>query len=339
MDSQLSLSIIEIIVLMLGAVTVGITIHFFITSRRSLNASSPATITKVHKDLEDWKLRYFNEIEKRDKELAEMKHKLQDAEENSNIYSIEAEETRKENKKLLAELGTLKNGPSASFPGKPGYMDQIYEAQNSLKEYNEKINRLISQIDIVKETEEKQQEMLKNNEELANQVDDLKMMLSQKEKEVSNIQQKQDITREMNSMIDSAYSEFNVLQDKIHKLENQVGASTRINIDYEDLKEEHYKTVRDLEEQKHKYQAAFTENQELQAALNETEDKLKEANFQRQQLQKKIAYLEDLNNDMQDVAEANKKLEGQIKRIGELESKLNMIAEERNELVRKQMNA
>jgi hypothetical protein len=52
-----------------------------------------------------------------------------------------------------------------------------------------------------------------------------------------------------------------------------------------------------------------------------------------------VAYLEDLNNDMQDVADANKKLEGQIKRIGELESKLNMIAEERNELVRKQMNA
>jgi chromosome segregation ATPase len=339
MDSQLSLSIIEIIVLMLGAITVGITIHFFITSRRSLNASSPAVITKVHKDLEDWKLRYFNEIEKRDKEHAEMKHKLQDAEENSHIYSIEAEETRKENKKLQAELGIIKNTTSTSSPGKPGYMDQLYEAQNSLKEYNEKINRLISQIDIVKETEEKQQEILKNNEELANQVDDLKMMLSQKEKEVSNIQQKQEITREMNSMIDSAYSEFNVLQDKIHRLENQVGASTRINIDYEDLKEEHYKTVRDLEEQRLKYNAAFSENQELQATLHETEDKLREANFQRQQLQKKVAYLEDLNNDMQDVADANKKLEGQIKRIGELESKLNMIAEERNELVRKQMNA
>ncbi|HUR66337.1 MAG TPA: hypothetical protein VMZ03_08280 [Chitinophagaceae bacterium] len=329
MDSQLSLSIIEIIVLMLGAITVGITIHFFITSRRTLKASSPAAITKVHKDLEDWKLRYFNEIEKRDKELSELKQKLQDAEENSNIYSIEAEETRKENKKLQAELGTIKKTDPSSPPGKTGYMEQLFQAQNNLKEYNEKINSLLSQIDIVKETEEKQQEMLKNNEELANQVDDLKLLLSQKEKEVSNIQQKQQLTQEMNSMIDSAYNEFNVLQDKIHKLESQVGASKRTSIDYEDLREEHFKTVRDLEEQKLKYNAVFTENQQLQDSLRETEDKLREANFQRQQLQKKVAYLEEINNDMEEVNEANKKLEGQIKRIGELESMLNMMAKER----------
>jgi hypothetical protein len=45
-----------------------------------------------------------------------------------------------------------------------------------------------------------------------------------------------------------------------------------------------------------------------------------------------------MNNDMQTVAEANKKLEGQLKRIGELESMLNMVSEERDELARKQMN-
>ena len=39
---------------------------------------------------------------------------------------------------------------------------------------------------------------------------------------------------------------------------------------------------------------------------------------------------------MQAVAEANKKLEGQLKRVGELESRLNMIAEERDELARRQ---
>ena len=67
-------------------------------------------------------------------------------------------------------------------------------------------------------------------------------------------------------------------------------------------------------------------------------DKLREANFQRQQLQKRVAYLEELNEDMKAVADANKKLEGQIRRIGELESKLNMVAEERDELARKQIN-
>jgi hypothetical protein len=36
------------------------------------------------------------------------------------------------------------------------------------------------------------------------------------------------------------------------------------------------------------------------------------------------------------MAEANKKLEGQIKRLGELESKLNIVAEERDRLKEKQ---
>ena len=205
-------------------------------------------------------------------------------------------------------------------------------------EHNEKINLLLGQIDIVKETEEKQQEILKINEELSGQVDDLKSMLSQKEKEISNTRQKEQLTNEMTSMIDSAYNEFNVLQDKIQKLESQVNASKRINLEYEDLKENHYKISSDFEEQKKKYTCGCTENKQLLEELTETEDKLKEANFQRQQLQKKVAYLEELNNDMQAVADAHKKLEGQIKRMGELESMLNVVAEERDELARKQMN-
>ena len=39
------------------------------------------------------------------------------------------------------------------------------------------------------------------------------------------------------------------------------------------------------------------------------------------------------------VADANKKLEGQLKRIGELESMLNMVAEERDELAKKHFNS
>jgi len=161
-------------------------------------------------------------------------------------------------------------------------------------------------------------------------------MLAQKEKGIHNIYQKQELTTEMNPRLEIAYNEFNSLQDKIQKLETQVMISRKLNMEYEDLKEEHLKIVRDYEDQKLKYHAAVQENQHLQAALTETEDKLREANFQRQQLQKKVTYLEELNNDLQEVTDANKKLEGQFKRIGELESMLNIVAEERDELARKQ---
>lgn len=338
----LSLSVIEIIVLMLGAITLGITIHFFIVSRKSLKDATSDITGKLNKELEVWKLKYFNDTELRDKELDKLRKQLADAEENSNIYSIEAEEMRIVNKKLQTEMESMrKKAPlqsTAAQAEKPDYIEQLRLAQNSLLEHNEKINQLLGQIDIVKETEERQQEIIKTNEELSSQIEDLRFRLSQKEKEINNIRQKEHLTTEMNAMLDSAYSEFNVLQDKMHKLENQVNISKRINLEYEELKEVQHKMTRDFEEQKLKYQAAVEEARRLRQEMTETEDKLKESDFQRQQLQKRVAYLEELNNDMLAMTDTNKKLEGQLKRIGELESMLNVIAEERDQLIQRKTN-
>lgn len=339
--ATLSLSVIEIIVLMLGAITLGVTIHFFIVSRKSLRETTSDVTGKINKELEMWKLKYFNDTEVRDKELEILKKKLTDAEENSDIFSIEAEELRIVNKKLQAEIESYrKAAPSLSSVSseKPDYIEQLRMAQTSLLQHNEKINQLLGQIDIVKETEERQQEIIKTNEELSSQIDDLRFKLSQKEKEINNVRQKEHLTTEMNAMLDSAYSEFNVLQDKIQKLEHQVNVSKRINLEYEELKEVQHKMTRDFEEQKLKYHAAVEENRQLQLAIAEAEDSLKETEFQRHQLQKRVAYLEELNNDMQAMADANKKLEGQLKRIGELESMLNVIAEERDQLMQRKTN-
>ncbi len=414
--TTLSLTLIEIIVLMLGAITLGITIHFFIVSRRSLKTTTLNVSGKVAKDLEQWKLKYFNDIEARDNELnrakqqlADTQQRLADTEENNNINEIEADEMRKlsrklqteidnlhktpssnpeqnnaliaeaeqlrqQNKKLLAEIDALHDARPASTAeenniyaeeadelrlqnkklqleiealrrskpvvtgegSKGDYMEQLRAAQSSLMEHNEKVNQLLGQIDIVKETEEKQQEIQKANKELSTQINDLKYLLEQKEEEINNTRQASSLTTEMTSRLDSAYNEFNVLQDKIQKLEAQVISSKRLSIDYEDLKESYSKITRDYEEQKLKYAAALSESKQLQSELNNIQDDFRDANFQRQQLQKRVAYLEELNNDMQAVAEANKKLENQLKRVGELESRLNMIAEERDELAKKQ---
>ena len=339
--TTLSLSVIEIIVLMLGAITLGITIHFFIVSRKSLRETTSDVTGKINKELEMWKLKYFNDTEVRDKELEILKKKLADADENSDIYSIEAEELRIVNKKLQAEIESYRKAApplATSSSEKPDYIEQLRMAQTSLLQHNEKINQLLGQIDIVKETEERQQEIIKTNEELSSQIDDLRFKLSQKEKEINNVRQKEHLTTEMNAMLDSAYSEFNVLQDKIQKLEHQVNVSKRINLEYEELKEVQHKMTRDFEEQKLKYQAAVEENRQLQLAIAEAEDSLKETEFQRHQLQKRVAYLEELNNDMQAMSDANKKLEGQLKRIGELESMLNVIAEERDQLIQRKTN-
>jgi chromosome segregation ATPase len=331
--ANLSISIFEIILLMFGAIVLGITIHFFITSRRHLKNSVIGS-DRVGRDLEQWKLRYFNDMEEKEKELGALRKQITDAEESGHNQAIELEELQLRNKRLQTELDAFrKAAPSGE---KPDYISQLRQAQSSLLEHNEKINQLLGQIEIVKETEERQQEMLRDNEILSGEIEELKQQLYQKEKEVNVIRQKENLTREMSSMLDSAYGEFNTLQGKIQKLESQVSSSRMVNMEFEDLKEAHYKLSRDFEEQKVKYNATVTSSRQMELQLSELEDKLKEANTQRQQLQKKVAYLEELNNDLQFVADANKKLEGQLKRIGELESKLHMVSEERDKLASRQ---
>jgi hypothetical protein len=328
----LNLSIVELLVLFFCAVTLGIVIHFFITSRRSLK-ESPIETEKIRKSVEDWKLKYFNEVETKEKELSELKGRLSEAEENNRIYLIEMEELSIQQKRVQFELELEHKTETET---KPHYIEQLKIAQASLLEHNEKINQLLKNIEVVKEIEEKQKLIEEENSDLMSQIKELKQVLNQKESEIYNIRQKENITREMTSMLDSAYSEFNTLQSKIQKLESQVSAGKMVNLEYEDLKEAHYKMARDHEEQKAKLQTAIVENQQLTLQLNETEDKFREVNFQRQQLQKRVSYLEELNNDLQMVADANKKLEHQLRRIGELESMLNVVSEE-NQLLKRQV--
>jgi chromosome segregation ATPase len=340
--ASLTLSIIEIVVLMLGAIVLGITIHFFITSRRNLKGSLTPP-TKPSQGLNEWKLKYFNDIEIKEKELTSLRQRAEEAEDNSNIFSIEAEELRKQNKKLQAELEAAAKGISPTAhradraADKADYFDQLREAQSSLAEHSEKINMLLGNIDMIKDSEERHKKLVRDNAELSDKVTELRSVLAEKDREMNSIRQKASLSKEMSSMLDSMHNEFDTLQGKIQKLESQVSSSRMTNMEFEDMKEEHYKLRRDYEEQKVKMAGLAMENKEMQLLLAETEDKLKEANFQRQQLQKRVSYLEEMNTDLQEVSDANKRLEGQIKRIGELESMLNVVSEERDQLMRRQM--
>lgn len=330
----LNLSIVEVSVLFFCAVSLGIVIHFFITSRRNLKGSAIET-EKIKKNVDDWKLKYFNEVEVKEKEVSELKSRLSEAEENNRIYQVEMGELRKQQNRIQSELELVQKTETTEH--KPNYLEQLRITQSSLLEHNEKINQLLENLEVVKETEEKQKLIEEENEELVSQVKDLKYLLGQKEAEVQNIRQKENLTKEMTSMLDSAYSEFNTLQSKIQKLEAQLSSSKLVSLEYEDLKEAYHKVSRETEEYKAKMQALTVDTQQLTLQLNEAEDKFREANFQRQQLQKRVSYLEELNSDLQVVADANKKLEHQLRRIGELESMLNVVAEE-NELLKKQFD-
>jgi chromosome segregation ATPase len=333
--ANISLSVFEIIILFICAVVVGVVIHLFFSSRKNMKNEMRDSAKSMSSGLDEWKLKYINESEIKDKEIATLKNQLFESNENKRINDIELEETKNRLRRLESELQQSKTGKPV-VQTKNDYYEQLRQAQQSLIDHNAKISQLLEQVDVIKETEEKSQEILRSNEELSMQIKDMKYMLEEKEDEINQIKKKEHLTKEMSSMLDNAYSEFNILQSKIHKLESQLSSSKMVNIEYEDLKEAYYKMVRELDESKNKVNHFMQENQNLQIELNKTEDKLSEANLQRQQLQKKVAYLEELNHDLQQMTEANKKLESQIKRLGELESMLNIVAEERDKLREKQ---
>jgi len=342
MAAHLTLSVLEIILLLFGAIILGITIHFFIASNKSLKVTADE-LQKNGLAQDEWKLRYFNDMESRDKEISSLKQQLMEAEENGNIYSTEAEEMHRQNRKLEAELANLKKAAADEPPAvekiklqeeRGDYLEQLRQAQSSLMEHNQKINQLLQNIDVIKEKEEMQREVLRVNDDLSAQINAMRLQLTEKEIEISNSRQKEHLTSEMKSMLDSTYTEFNILQNKILKLESQLTSSRMMNLEFEDLKEAHSKMSRDFEEYKLRANTLTIENQQLQAQLLEVEDKLRDASFQKQQLQKRTAYLEELNSDLQVVSDANKKLEAQLRRVGELESMLNVVAEERDLLMR-----
>lgn len=338
----LTLSVLEVVLLLFGAIILGITIHFFIASNRSLKATT-REMEKANPLQDEWKLKYLNDTEAKDRDIAELRQQLAEAEENARIYSTEAQEIHREKRALEIEMANMQKLaalPATTLPIEKekvvgiDYLEQLRQAQNSLMEQNQKINQLLGNIDVIKEKEEMQREILKSNEELAAQVGSMRTQLSEKEKEIHQIKQKEQLTSEMKSMLDNTYHEFNTLQVKIQKMESQLTAAKMMNLEFEDLKELHTKVSRDFEESKFKANALTLENQQLHTQLIELEDKLREVNFQKQQLQKRASYLEELNNDLQVVSDTNKKLESQLRRVGELESMLNMVSEERDLLMR-----
>jgi chromosome segregation ATPase len=459
--ASFTLSLVELIVLLVGAIILGLTIHFFITSRKNLRIPKDSNKPDIARN--EWKLKYFNDMELKDREITALTNRMNIAEENADRFAVELqevnqayrsqkasfsggnagvddviteslkeevselneqiasmrelhqqrleekdetiaglqektdelqdrlavaleshtvqnnssddqsavhalneqnehlrsqlltmsreanheqqsaqhliEELRKQITQLQAELAGARSQAGEESFRNDDYLARLIDAKQSLLQHNQQINELLGNIEVIREKEEIQQEMARTNEELSGQLHDMRQLLENKDAELNSIRQKEMLTKEMSSMLDHAYNDFNILQEKIGKLEAQLTSSRLQSLDHEDLKESHLKLSDDLERYRQKSQTLTAENLNLQQELNLVEDKLKEANLQRQQLLKKVTYLEEINHDLHSVSDANKRLEGQLKRIGELESMLNVVAEERDLLMQKQQTS
>ncbi len=312
----LQISLVEIIIFQVGAIILGFAIHFFIASKKTIKINEQPDAVSIS-EAEEWRLKYYEELELHEKKQEQLKEKVDEARENEQQLEEELDAMREETKKLLTEHT---NKP-AELPTMD-YLEQLKQAQNNLLDHNHRITLLLGHIDLLKDSEQKHLESLKVNETLHAQLRELRKALTDKEGEIKQIRQQHSLSKEMNERLDKAYGEFNYLQERIQKVETYIVQPQNRNFEYDELQQSYFKLTKDFDEMKLKYLSMMEENQRLTRLLADAEDKLREANFQRQQLMKKVGFLDELNNDLQQVSEHNKKLENQLRRIGEIEAML-----------------
>jgi hypothetical protein len=326
---QLTVRLPEIIIFLLGALILGFTLHFFWSARKSIRLDQNPEQEGISEN-DNWKLKYYNDMDMQEKAQEQLRERLAESKENEQIMAIEIEELQKKIKE--APERSIRSLPEDSkSSGGLDYISQLKLAQENLLQHNQHINRLLEQIQILKESERKYSELHQQHEVLTQQVNQFRKSMAEKDAEISRLRQQQRLTDEVRERMDKAFVEFNSLQVKLQKLESAVVQPHGRSIDYDELHESYFRLSKEFDEVRGRQTALWDENQRLSRILSDTEDKLREANFQRQQLQKKTAFLEELNRDLQEVSEHNKKLESQLKRISEMESLLSRAAHEKRD--------
>ena len=317
---QLTVGLPEIIISLLVALILGFSINFFWNSKKTINIDQHAEPDSISEN-DNWKLKYYNDMDMQEKAQQQLRERLAETRENEQILSIEVEELRKEILELEDKV-VLQPAPGPvqvkHSTESADYLSQLRSAQENLLDHNNKVNRLLEQIELLKESENKYADLLKENEGLGGQLAELKKSMAEKENETNQLRHHQRTSDEISDRLNKAYSEFSVLQEKLQKLENNLTHPQK-DAGYEQLHESYFKLTKDFDEVRQKQIALWEENQRLSRILSDTEDKLREANFQRMQLQKKVSFLEELNNDLQQVSEHHKKLDSQLRRISEME--------------------
>jgi myosin heavy subunit len=342
---QLTMGLPEIIICELGALILGFTIHFFWKSRKHLRIEDPSQSAGISEN-DNWKLKYYNDMDMQERAQQQLRDRLTQAQETEQILTIELEESRKEMEDLHTELEVARaqleetelklaaatpveeeapvvETSAESQPDRTNdYLYQLRLHQERLIEHNNSIHHLLEQTRLMEESERKNQDLLRQNDELSEQIRTSGQLLVEKESEISHLRHHQKLSEEMGQRLDKVYEDYNTLQEKLLKLQTYLTQPYNRGTDYDELKEAYFKMGKEHDEMKLRYISLREENQRINRILVDTEEKLKESNFQRLQFQKRSAFLEELNHDLQEISEHNKKIESQLRRVSDMESLL-----------------
>lgn len=306
---QISVGIWEILIFQLGAMVLGFFIHFFLVNRKSAlpSVSEHSVLAESAIDPGEWKLKYLEDQDVQKKVVEELRRELAAAQENEELLGIELEEMKK-------SILEIQNRPVSSKP----LQSQVSEYQ--IPEHQQRIAGLQEQLEMMRDFERKYTEAKLLNEQMTHQLREWRSINIEQESLIRHLKQEQLLVTEMKERLSQSQEEFQGLQEKLKKLETYLAQPHHRNFEFEDLQQNYIRLTKEHDELRFKQMTILEENQRLTRLMADTEDKLREANFQRQGLLKKITYLEELNFDLQQLSGHNKKLEMQLKRLNEIES-------------------
>ena len=103
-----NLSFFEVVILFFSAIVIGFVIQLFISSRKKMKTDLNASSKSASSGLDEWKLKYINDAEIKDKEIADLKNRVLEATENKRIHEIEIEELKSQVRKLNLDVQQAK---------------------------------------------------------------------------------------------------------------------------------------------------------------------------------------------------------------------------------------
>lgn len=320
----INLTLVAFILLPLGAITLGITIYFFLKSRESLMLTMGKQPKKP------------TAVAKRDAAVPKREIPKQEKEKPVNVKRTTLVELEEQFARKRFEAPTVQEEPVAPAKKPVITEDSVQDLKASIAHQQKILNDYLFKVEELEN--EGKEELVEQNNALQKEIAKLHGVIEEKDAEVEDLQQQVSAAGKMAAKIEEVYQEFDLLQSKMVQLEKQANKANNLAIELEDTKHSYEQIHKELLRKQERLEEVMADNQRMRQEMNVLEDKLSEANLQRQQLQKKVQFLQELNTDMQSISDTNKKLQTELRRIGELESMLNMMAEERDYLLRKKFD-
>jgi chromosome segregation ATPase len=308
---DINLTLVAFIALPIGAIILGVTIYFFMRTRSSLRETLEATKTSAS--------------------LFHKKEKLPPQE--STDFSRWMEKfSIKKKQPVLAPEETIIGKKKISFTQE----SIVQELKETIAKQQQVLNVYLDKVEEMEHGGKG--ELRQQNNDLQKEITKLHGVIEKKDEEIEDLQLQASGADKLNGKIEEVYEEFDQLQMKMMQLEKQANRANTLAMELDDTKQAYEQVYKELNRKQEKLEEMMHDNQRMRIEMETLEDKLSEANLQRQQLQKKVQFLHEVNAEMHSLSETNKKLQTELRRIGELESMLNMMSQERDFLLRKKLD-